>query len=122
MNEEKLKTLQVIAFIMILSVAVYIPIIYFVENHIHFKKIFMDLQTTIENYSFYISAFLIVLIIALRRFVYFPPNIVYKTDEEAFGRWYTLDIIMMSLGSTIGTIGFAAYFLGASFFKSVLSG
>ncbi len=120
MNDEKLKQLQIITFVMILSVVVFIPIIYFLEKFVRFQKLFMDLQTTIENYSFYASAFLIILIIALRKFIYFPSDIVKKTEEEAFNRWFTLDIIMMSIGSSIGTIGFVAYLLGASYFKSIL--
>jgi hypothetical protein len=120
MNEKKLKQLQIISLAMILSVVIFIPIIYFIEKFARFNKLFMDFQTTIENYSFYVSAFLIILIIALRKFIYFPSNIVKRTEEEAFNRWYTLDIVMMSIGSTIGTIGFMAYLLGASYFKSIL--
>ncbi len=120
MNEEKLKKVQITAFIILLSVVIFIPLMYFIENYLHFNKIFMDSQTKIENYSFYIAAFLILLIIALRRFVYFPPAIVKKTEEESFNKWCTLDIIMLSIGSTIGSIGFIAYILGASFFKSMI--
>ncbi len=120
MDDKKLKNLQLIGFVFIISVLAYIPIMFFVDKFLHFSKAFLDKQTEIERYSFYVSAFLILLIIALKRFIYFPAKIVYKTESEAFDLWYKMDVILMSIGESIGTIGFLVFFFGASYFRAVL--
>jgi len=120
MDEKKLKNLQIITIFFLLSVVLYIPLMLLLDKFVHFKKIFLDNQTEIEKYSFYVSAFLILLIIALKRFIYFPSKIVFKTEKEAFSYWATMDLVLIAIGESIGTIGFLIFLLGASYFRAVL--
>ncbi len=120
MDEKKLKNLQIIGFGLIISVFVYIIILFFIDRFLHMNKIFWEHQTEVERYSFYAAAFLILLIIALKRFIFFPAKIVYKSEKEAFNHWFSMDIILMSIGESIGIVGLIAYLLGASYFRAVL--
>ncbi len=120
MDEKKLKKLQIISFSFIGSVLIYIPALFVFDRVMHLTRIFQNNPTNVEKYSFYASAFLILLVIALKKFIYFPSKIVYKTIDEATSYWMTMDIILMSIGSSIGMIGLLAFLLGASYFRSML--
>jgi len=120
MNPKKLRKLQITAFVIIASVVIYIPIMYFLKNYTNFTPFLALKFSKVEKISYYISAGLVLLVVILKRYLYFPSKIVNKTEKQASDKWFNLDIILMSIASTVGTIGLIGFLLGVPYFKALL--
>ena len=120
MNESKLKVLQTIAVAMLFADVLYIPLIYLLQEVVKWQQPLTLDTGSVERYSFYVAAFLVLSVVALRRFIFSPANLHRKSDDEAFNRWYTMDIIVMSVASSIGVVGLLSYFLGATYFRALM--
>ena len=81
MNESKLKVLQTIAVAMLFADVLYIPLIYLLQEVVKWQQPLLLDTGSVERYSFYVAAFLVLSVVALRRFIFFPANLHRKSDN-----------------------------------------
>jgi F0F1-type ATP synthase membrane subunit c/vacuolar-type H+-ATPase subunit K len=88
-------------------------------SYMHFVTIDMSTMAVKKIYSILnmISVAIILLILVLRKKVYFSKRITDGdlNQEQIIGRWYTTDIILMALAEQISIFGLVLSFMGMPF-------
>ncbi len=119
MNEKKALNIKIAWFVFVLSDVFYTAIIIMIEKGIFKFETERLITPETSRYLSYAVGVLVLFVIVLRRFFYFPSDIVNKTLEQAKERWFKLDIVVFSIGESIGVIGLIYYLLSFDYKMSI---
>ncbi len=119
MNEKKALNIKIPWFVFVLSDVFYTAIIIMIEKGIFKFEAERLIGAEVSKYLSYAIGALVLFVILIRRFFYFPSGIVNKTLEEAEERWFKLDIVVFSIGESIGVIGLIYYLLSFDYKMSI---
>ena len=104
----------IIAYCLLISVFIHLLLAYFLTINMSMNKTSLNLLFNIFNIM---AIFIIILVLGLKKSLYFSPRIIKEDFDLAqiLQKWQSLDIVFLSLGSSISVTGLVVTFLGMPF-------
>ena len=104
----------IIAYCLMISVFIHLLLAYFLTINMSMNKTSLNLLFNIFNIM---AIFIIILVLGLKKSLYFSPRIIKEDFDLAqiLQKWQSLDIVFLSLGSSISVTGLVVTFLGMPF-------
>lgn len=107
----------IIALAMLATVVIYAAIAYFVKPQ---WSINLSLLKTLYFIFNALAVLFILLILSIRRFIYFSPKIIGGTFDlkHILARWRSIDILFLAFAESIALLGLVITLMGISFDRS----
>jgi hypothetical protein len=107
----------VIALALLATVVIYAALAYFLKPQLNIS---LSLLKTLYFIFNALAVLFIIMILSIRRFIYFSPRIVGKEFDlqRILARWRSIDLLFLALAESIALLGLVISLMGISFDRS----